>query len=443
MKSALPKVLHPLAGRPMIGHVLAALEAIDCARVVAVVGPGMDDVAAVVSPVRTVVQPDQRGTADAVKAARPMLADFAGDVLVLFGADPLITSETLARMVAARRAAPAPAVVVLGMRPPDPSGYGRLITDPTGALSRIVEHNDASPDERAVGLCNSGVMAIDGTRLYALLDRIGCDNAKGEYYLTDIVAVARAQGLACAVVEGDADELHGVDERADLARAEALMQARLRAAAMAGGVTMIDSASVHLAFDTRFGRDVTIEPNVVFGPGAQVGDDVIIRAFSHIEGATIADGARIGPFARLRPGAEIGPGARVGNFVEIKQATVESGAKVNHLSYVGDARVGAGANVGAGTITCNYDGFLKARTEIGAGAFIGSNTALVAPVTVGEGAIIGAGSVIARDVPAEALALTRAKHDCREGWAKSYRTRRQAAKDRLAKDKLKTSKDER
>ncbi len=438
MKSRLPKVLHALAGRPMIGHVLAAVDALSPARVVVVVAPGMDAVAAAAPGAAIAVQEQPLGTAHAVLAAREALAGFEGDVLILFGADPLITPETLARMVAARNAAPGAAVVVLGMRPDDPGAYGRLVLDRDGALDRIVEFRDASPEERAIPLCNAGVMAVDGTHLFALLDAVGNDNAKGEYYLTDIVAVARARGLRCAVVEGDADELKGVDSRADLAVAEALMQARLRAAALAAGVTMIDPSTVYLAFDTEIAEDVVIEPNVVFGPGVRVGRGARIRAFSHIEGAEIAAGAQIGPFARLRPGASVGEAARIGNFVEVKAAAIEDGAKVNHLSYVGDARVGAGANVGAGTITCNYDGFSKSRTEIGAGAFIGSNTALVAPVSVGDGAIVGAGSVVTRDVPADAVATTRAPQDTRPGAAKRLRARKQRAKERKAAERKAT-----
>ncbi len=430
MKSRIPKVLHPLAGRPMIAHLLASVAAVGPTRTVVVVGPGMDAVAEAVAPAKTVVQDEALGTAHAVLAARAALAGFDGDVLILFGGDPLIPVEVMHTLIDARRAAPTPTVVVLGMRPDDPAGYGRLVTGKDGGLERIVEYRDANAEERAAGLCNSGVMAVDGARLFDLLDRVGDDNAKNEYYLTDIVALARAEGLGCAVVEGDAADLVGVDSRADLARAEARVQQRLRRAAMDAGVTMIDPESVFLAFDTSFGRDVVIEPNVVFGPGVSIGDDVRLRAFSHIEGATIAAGAAVGPFARIRPGTDLGENARVGNFVEVKNAVIEQGAKVNHLSYVGDSRVGAHANVGAGTITCNYDGFTKSHTDIGAGAFIGSNTALVAPVKIGDGAIVGAGSVITRDVPADALALTRAPQESREGWAQRLRARKKAAKDK-------------
>ncbi len=429
MKSDRPKVLHPLAGRPMIAHLLANLGPLAPERVILVVAPGMDDVAgaaaeAAGAPPTVVVQDPPLGTAHAVLTARPALAGFAGDVLVLFGDTPLVRTATLEAMVAARRKAGDPAVVVLGFRPADPGEYGRLVLDESGRLAAIVEFRDATADERAVGLCNSGVMVIDGARLFPLVEGIDDRNAKGEFYLTDIVAAARARGWETAVVEGAADEVLGINSRAELARAEAIVQAELRAAALAGGATLVDPDSVWLSHDTRLGRDVTVEPQVVFGPGVAVGDGATIKAFSHLEGAAVSAGATIGPFARLRPGAEVGPGARVGNFVEVKQATLEAGAKVNHLTYIGDARVGAGANVGAGTITCNYDGFVKSRTDIGAGAFIGSNTALVAPVAVGDGAVVGAGSVITRDVPAGALGLTRAPQTEHAGWAERVRARK-------------------
>ena len=430
MKSTLPKVLHPVAGRSMIGHLMDRLAAFGAARTVVVVGPGMARVADAVAPARTAVQDPPLGTGHAVMAAREALKGFSGDVLVLFGDTPLLTVETMQRMVDARRAKADPAVVVLGFRPDDPSEYGRLITGRKGVLNAIVEHRDATAAQRKIGLCNAGIMAIDGKRLFALLDAVGNDNAKGEYYLTDIVAIARKKGWGAMVVEtDDPDEVMGVNSRADLARAEAAMQDRLRAAAMANGATLVDPGAVWLSWDTALGRDVVVGPNVWFGPGVTIGDGVEIRAFCHIEGATIAPGAMVGPFARLRPGANLGRDVHVGNFVEVKEATLEDGAKANHLSYIGDSRVGAGANIGAGTITCNYDGFFKSRTDIGAGAFIGSNTALVAPVKVGDRAIIGAGSVIAKDVAADALAVTRAPQEERAGWAIKYRTRKRAEKD--------------
>ncbi|MTJ80796.1 MAG: bifunctional UDP-N-acetylglucosamine diphosphorylase/glucosamine-1-phosphate N-acetyltransferase GlmU [Telmatospirillum sp.] len=423
MKSALPKVMHPIAGQPMVRHLLDTVADLAPGKVVAVVGPGMDAVAAAVSPHPAVIQADRLGTGHAVGQARGALQGFEGTVLVLYGDTPLITAQTLRSMLDCRRAAPHPAVVVLGFRPADTGQYGRLVVNADG-LQEIVEHKDASEAQRAITLCNSGVMAVDGARLFGWIDRLTNANAKGEYYLTDLVALARADGLPCGYVEGSEEELLGVNSRVDLAAAEAVAQARLRRAAMEGGATLTDPASVFLCHDTRLGRDVVIGPQVVFGPGVTVGDNVEIRAFSHLEGATVADGAIIGPFARLRPGAEIGSGAHVGNFVEIKKAVVETGAKVNHLTYIGDARIGAKANIGAGTITCNYDGFGKYRTDIGAGAFIGSNSSLVAPVTVGDGAIVGAGSVVTRDVAAGALAVERSKQTERAGWADRFRETR-------------------
>ncbi len=426
MKSALPKVLHPVAGKAMIRHVLDSLAPLGCGRVVVVVAPGMDQVAAAVKPHATAVQEEQLGTADAVKAALQALSPAAGDVLVLYGDTPFISTRTLERMLERRRAADAPAVVVLGMRPADPGEYGRLVLGADGGLQAIIEHKDATPEERRIDLCNSGVMAIDGAELAALLAQVRNDNAKGEYYLTDIVAIARARGRACGVVEAPVDELMGVNSRAELAAAEAILQDRLRRRAMEEGATLIDPASVWLCHDTRLGRDVTVGPNVVFGPGVTVGDGVEIRAFCHIEGATVASGAVIGPFARLRPGAEIGPKARIGNFVEVKNATLGPGAKANHLAYVGDAAVGAGANVGAGTITCNYDGYDKTRTEIGEGVFIGSNSTLVAPLTIGPGAYVAAGSVVTQDVAADALAVGRGRQVEKPGWAALFHERKRA-----------------
>jgi bifunctional UDP-N-acetylglucosamine pyrophosphorylase/glucosamine-1-phosphate N-acetyltransferase len=430
MKSTLPKVLHPVANRPMISHILTTLEAVSPERTVVVVAPGMDRVAKAVAPAETAVQTQALGTGHAVLAARDAMADFAGDVLVLFGDTPLLTAETMQKMVAARRAANDPAVVVLGFRPDDPAEYGRLVTDADGGLEAIVEFRDATPEQREIGLCNAGIMAIDGKVMFSLLDAVGNDNAKGEYYLTDIVEIARGRQLACVAVEADDPvEVMGVNSRAQLAEAEEAMQSRLRANAMANGVTMTDPETVWLSADTKLGRDVTIEPNVFFGTGVTIADDVEIRAFCHIDQAEVASGCIVGPYARLRPGARLERDAHIGNFVEIKAALVEEGAKVNHLSYIGDARVGAKANIGAGTITCNYDGFFKDITDIGAGAFIGSNSALVAPVKIGDGAIVGAGSVVTTEVEADALAVARGKQRNIGGWAKSFRTRRQADKD--------------
>ena len=432
MKSDLPKVMHKLAGRTMLGHVLGSVARLKPERTAVVVGPGMEAVSQEVAPIVSVVQPEQLGTGDAVKAARDVLVGFERTVLVLFGDTPFISSATLVNMIEAREADPGPAIVVLGFRPGDPGAYGRLVVD-SGSLQAIVEARDASPEELAIDLCNSGVMAIDGRELFALIDAIGNDNTKGEFYLTDIVRIARGRGLACAHIEADEGELLGVNSRADLAVAEAIMQQSLRAGAMAVGVTLTDPSSVWFSFDTELGSDVSIGPNVFFGPGVSVASGVEIKAFSHIEGAQIAAGATVGPFARLRPGARIGKGARVGNFVEIKNALLEPGAKVSHLSYIGDARVGKGANIGAGTITCNYDGFKKSHTDIGAGAFIGSNTALVAPVKIGDGAIVGAGSTISKDVADDALALTRAEQTAVKGWAAKFRKSRGEGKARANK----------
>lgn len=421
MKTDLPKVMHRLAGRMMIEHVLANLSPLNCEPIVVVIGTAMDKLAAAVAPNPTAIQTQQLGTGHAVLAARPVLEEFAGDVLVVFGDCPFISPETIGRMLARRRAADDPAVVVLGMRPADPAEYGRLIVDAGGMLQAIIEHRDATPAQRAITLCNSGVMAIDGRRMFGLLERVSNANAKGEYYLTDIVGIARDEGANCAVVEAPATELIGINSRAELAAAEAILQERLRSQAMAGGATLTDPKSVFLAVDTKLGRDVLVGPHVVFGPGVVVEDGAEIKPFCHIEGARIAKAATVGPFARLRPGTVVGEGARIGNFVEAKNATLGSRAKANHLTYLGDAAVGAGANIGAGTITANYDGFNKHRTEIGADASIGSNSVLVAPVMVGRGAMVGAGSVITQSVSPDALALARGRQIEKSGWAKAFR----------------------
>ena len=430
MKSALPKVLHPIAGRPMLAQLWATLDALEPKpiRRVLVLGKGMDVVAKAAPGAVIAVQDPPKGTGHAVLSAKAALQGFDGDVLVLSGDAPLITPATLQAALAARRAASSPAVVVVGFRPADPTGYGRLLQGADGGLEAIVEHRDATPEQREVGLCNSALMAIDGRVLFDLLAELRPNNAQGEYYMTDVVGIARRRGLRCAVIEADAEEVMGINSRDQLAEAEAVLQRRLRLAAMQGGVTMRDPASVHLCHDTRFGRDVTIEPNVVFGPGASIGDNVTIRGFCHIEGASIAPGAIVGPFARLRPGATIGEDTHIGNFVEIKAATVEPGAKINHLAYIGDASVGAKSNIGAGTITCNYDGFTKSRTEIGAGVFVGSNSTLVAPLKINDGAYIGAGSTITADVEADALALGRAREVVKSGWAAVFRKSRQTKK---------------
>ena len=433
MKSALPKVMHPLGGKPMVRHVTDLVAGLNAERVCVVVAPGMDDVAAAVAPCQTAIQEQALGTAHAALAAEPVMDGFQGDVFILFGDTPLIRPGTMQAMLAARRAAEEPAVVVLGLRPAGEHAYGLLIQSAAGALERIVEFRDATAEERRAPLANSGVMLVDGKRLFGWLRQIGNQNAKGEYYLTDLIGLARADGCACAVVEGSEQELLGVNSRVELAAAEAILQQRLREQAMLAGVSMPMPETVYLCCDTRFGRDVTVGPHTVFGPGVTIGNGVEIKGFCHFEGATVADGAILGPYARLRPGADIREAAHIGNFVEVKKAVVEAGAKANHLSYIGDARVGAGANIGAGTITCNYDGFDKHFTDIGAGAFIGSNTALVAPVTVGEGALVAAGSTISKDVPADALSIERAAQETRDGWAARFRRAKLRAKDARTK----------
>jgi bifunctional UDP-N-acetylglucosamine pyrophosphorylase/glucosamine-1-phosphate N-acetyltransferase len=423
MKSARPKVLHEVAGRSMLAHVLALAKSADASALAVVIGPGMDEVraeaAALSSEARVFVQHNQLGTADAVLAAREAINTHVGDVMVLYADTPLIEAATLKRLRGLLDAGPG--VAILGFEPADPTGYGRLLTDATGALLAIREEKDASPAERGVRLCNSGVMAFRVDDLAGLLGEIGNANAKGEYYLTDAVELARKRGLRAAVAVCPEDEVLGVNARDQLAAAEAIWQRRARERFMAAGVTMIAPDTVWLCHDTVIGRDVTIEPNVFFGPKVSIEDGAEIRANCHIEGARIGPGAIVGPFARLRPGAVLGRDVHIGNFVEVKNSTIEDGAKANHLAYVGDGRVGARANIGAGTIFCNYDGFFKHKTDIGAGAFIGSNSALVAPVKIGEGAYVGSGSVITKDVPANALALERSEQQERPEWAAKYR----------------------
>ncbi|WP_024279198.1 bifunctional UDP-N-acetylglucosamine diphosphorylase/glucosamine-1-phosphate N-acetyltransferase GlmU [Xanthobacter sp. 126] len=429
MKSRLPKVLHKVAGRTMLHHVLAATRAAGATRTAVVVGPGREDVAAeatrIVPDAQVFVQTERLGTAHAVLAARAALEQGADDVLVLYADTPLVRPETLARLRAPL--AEGAAVAALGFEPEDPTGYGRLVTS-GDELVAIREEKDATAAEKAVRFCNAGLMALSGKDALSILDRIGNANSKGEFYLTDAVEIARADGRASVAAKADVDEVAGVNSRIQLAEAEAILQKRLRLAAMAEGVTLIAPETVFFSADTVLGRDVIVEPNVVFGPGVTVGDDVVIHAFCHLEGAQLAPGVSIGPYARLRPGTRLDEGVRIGNFVETKAAHIESGAKVNHLSYVGDAHVGAGANLGAGTITCNYDGFSKYRTEIGAGAFIGVNSALVAPVKIGAGAYVGTGAVITSDVPEDALAIARSRQVVKDGWARDFRAARADAK---------------
>jgi bifunctional UDP-N-acetylglucosamine pyrophosphorylase/glucosamine-1-phosphate N-acetyltransferase len=422
MKSSLHKVLHPIAGRPMLLHLLGAVSDLAPARQVVVVGAGREQVEAAVAGkgVAIAVQAQQLGTGHAVAGAQDALAGFAGDVLILYGDVPLVRPETMRAMIERLHGADAPACVVLGFRPDDAAAYGRIIASPDGRIERMVEYKDASEAERAVNLCNSGLMAVRSVDLFALLARVGNDNAAGEYYLPDIVMLAAADGRSSAVIETAAGEVAGVNSRAELAGVEAAWQARRRAEAMRDGVTLIAPETVFFAHDTVLARDVTIEPNVVFGPGVTVAEGAVIHAFCHIEGAAVGANASVGPFARLRPGAVLGEKVRVGNFVEIKNATMGKGAKANHLSYVGDATVGAGANLGAGTITCNYDGYFKHQTVIGEGAFIGSNSALIAPVRIGRDAIVAAGSAVSRDVADGELRLVRAEQLVKPGWADRF-----------------------
>jgi len=430
MRSAVPKVLHEVAGRPMIAHVLAALAPLSPAETVVVLGQGQDAVAQAVAPAKTVVQHPPRGTGDAVRAARAALEGvLAGldDVVVLYGDAPLLQTETVARLIETRRTAKA-AIAVAGMRPTDPGPYGRLVLGRDGGVERIVEARDASPEEAAITLCNGGIMAVAAEHLFDLVDRLDTNNAKREYYLTDIVAIARGRDLAVTYAELPAEEVIGVNTRAELADAEALMQARLRRRAMEAGATLIAPETVFLSADTVLGRDVVVEPNVVFGPGVSIADNVRIRSFSHLDGATVDEGAIVGPYARLRPGAVLERDVHVGNFVEVKATRLRRGVKANHLSYLGDSDIGAGTNIGAGTITCNYDGFNKHRTVIGKNAFIGSNTALVAPVTVGDGAYVATGSTITSDVPADALSIARARQVDKLGRAAELWARLKAKK---------------
>jgi bifunctional UDP-N-acetylglucosamine pyrophosphorylase/glucosamine-1-phosphate N-acetyltransferase len=429
MRSARPKVLHDVAGQSLLAHVLTAVGAAGTTATAVVVGPGQDEVAAaakcVLPGAATFVQRERRGTAHAVLAAKAVIAKQPDDILVVYGDTPLIRPETLERLRAPL--AKGAAVAVLAFRPADPTGYGRLITS-GDELIAIREEADASPRERKIDLCNGGIMALAGNSALAILKRIGDHNRKHEFYLTDAVEIARGMKLRAVAVEAEEDDVRGINTKAQLAEAEAIAQARLRKAALDAGVTLVAPETVFLSADTKFGKDVVVEPFVVFGAKVKIEDGAVIHAFSHVVGAHIGKGVSVGPFARLRPGTKLGDGARIGNFVEVKEAVVEAGAKANHLSYIGDAFVGAHANIGAGTITCNYDGSSKHRTEIGKDVFIGSNSALVAPVKIGEGAYVGSGSVITEDVPAQALALGRGRQVVKEGWAARLRALKSLSK---------------
>jgi bifunctional UDP-N-acetylglucosamine pyrophosphorylase/glucosamine-1-phosphate N-acetyltransferase len=429
MRSELPKVLHPVAGVSLLSHVLDAAPDGVGSSLAVVVGPDHAAVAEEAKRVRpdaaTFIQRERLGTAHAVLAAREAIARGADDLLVAFGDTPLISAETFERLRAPLKNGAA--LAVLGFRAADPTGYGRLVVE-DGKLTGIVEQADASEAQRKITLCNAGVMAFDGKKALSILGRIGNANKKGEFYLTDAVTIVRNEGLEAVVIETSEDEVRGINTKAQLAEAESVMQARLRKAALDAGVTLIAPETVYLAADTKFGSDVTIEPFVVIGPGVTIEDGAVIHSFSHIVQASIGKKASVGPYARLRPGTSLGEGSRIGNFVETKAATLEAGVKVNHLSYVGDAHVGANSNLGAGTITCNYDGFSKHKTLIGKGAFIGTNSSLVAPVKIGNGAYIGSGSVITKDVPDDALAVERSPQNNREGGAKRYREMKTRAK---------------
>ena len=425
MRSDTHKVLHPIACKPLLMHLLDSVDRLGAEKRVVVVGKGRDQVENALNgrDVAIAHQAEQKGTAHAVQQAKDALAGYEGAVLILYGDTPFVEPETLQRMLERLDGDGGPGVVVLASTPDDPLKYGRIILGEGDHISKMVEFKDATEEERAVRLCNSGMMAVRAKDLFRWLDKVGNDNAAGEYYLPDVVNIAAAEGRDAVVIESDPYETAGVNSRAELAHLELDWQRRRREEALQEGATLIDPESVWFAADTRLGRDVTVEPHVVFGPGVEVADGATIKAFSHIEGASIATKAVIGPFARLRPGAKIGEKAKVGNFVEVKKAILGRGAKANHLSYIGDAEVGADANIGAGTITCNYDGFGKYGTVIGEGAFIGSNTALVAPVAVGAGAIVGAGSVITKDVAADSLAVERSEQKGIAGWAKRFRER--------------------
>jgi bifunctional UDP-N-acetylglucosamine pyrophosphorylase / glucosamine-1-phosphate N-acetyltransferase len=428
MKSATPKVLHKIAGLPMVAHVIRAAHAAGDTGAALVVGHGAEEVRATAASfapnIETFVQERRLGTANAVLAAREAIARGYDDILVMFGDTPLIEVEDLA--AARRKLAQGASVAVIGFRPRNPAGYGRLIED-NGSLAAIREEKDCSVEEKKIGFCNGGLMAIAGREALALIDAVGNNNAKGEFYLTDIVEIARAKGLRVEATEASYESVLGINNRAELAEAEAIWQARRRRQAMLAGVTLIAPETVYFSHDTEIGPETIVEPNVFFSTGVKIAENAVIRAFCHFEGATVGSGCEVGPYARLRPGAVLKEKAKVGNFCEVKKATIEAGAKVNHLSYIGDAVVGAKANIGAGTITCNYDGYNKFLTEIGPGAFIGSNSALVAPVRIGENAYVASGSVITQEVPADALAFGRARQKNLPERAKMLRQRQASA----------------
>lgn len=429
MKSDLPKPLHPVAGQAMVRHVMDAASALSPEKLVVVVGQDMDALDAAVAPHFVAVQEVPNGTGGAVKPARQYLDGFDGDVVILFGDSPLVTKESIEKLVNARRAHPDTGLVFSAMLPDDPGSYGRMIVEKDDILDRIVEYKDCTEEQRKITLCNGGIMCADGRHLFGWLDRLSNDNAQGEYYVTHLPEIARADNLATRFVELPEDDMAGINSREDLARVEKLFQNRLRKQAMENGVTLQDPDTVMLCFDTEIAHDVTIGAHVVFGRGVKIESGAEILPFCHLEDCVIRKGAKIGPFARIRPGSDIGENAKIGNFVETKKAKFGKGAKASHLSYLGDAEIGDGANIGAGTITCNYDGFLKYKTVIGKEAFIGSNSALIAPVTIGDGAYVGAGSAVSGTVPADGLAVTRAKTLIREEWAKKFRDKKRKEKE--------------
>ena len=428
MNTALPKILHLIGGHPMLRHLLDELQDAGISRRVVVIGSGAEAVEEAVPEVQFVLQEPQLGTGHAVLTARQAFADFKGDLVVLCGDVPLLRQRTVSAMLAAVSGEASADLVVLGFRAADPSGYGRLKLGADDGLERIVEDWDATPEELRIDLCNSGALAGDAGMIFELSEAVENNNAKEEYYLYDIVGIARERGKRITVIETQENEVMGVNSLAELAKAEAVFQSRRRNEAMDNGVMLSDPGSVYFAHDTEIAADVTIGPNVVFGPGVKIEAGARIEAFCHLEGCHIGKNAIIGPFARLRPGTRIGATAKIGNFVELKKAVIHQGAKANHLAYIGDAEVGEDSNIGAGTITCNYDGFEKHRTEIGKGVLVGSNTALIAPVKIGDGAIIGAGSAISADVEDDALAIERAELTLKKGWAKKFWQRKQAAK---------------
>jgi len=431
MKSNLPKVMHQIAGQTMLGHVIHTAKALQPERIVTVIGPSGWEVEQEAKrygeSIECVVQEERLGTAHAVRQARDALQGFEGHILVLYGDTPLLSEHVIAQALNVLRGHK---LAVLGMRPESPTGYGRLVLNAQGTLERIVEEKDATPEERQIGLCNSGILAFDASKLWAWLDEVENDNANGEYYLTDLVAIAAGHGERCGVAEGETDQLLGVNDRQELARAEAKMQARLRMRLMQEGVTMVAPETVFLSRDVVFEQDVIIHPHVVIGPGVILGEGAEIKSFSHLEQCKLGRGAVVGPYARLRPGTELEQGARIGNFVEVKNSQIAEGAKINHLSYIGDSAVGAHSNIGAGTITCNYDGYTKSRTVIGEHVFIGSDSCLIAPVSVGDGAVVGAGSVITEDVPQDALAVSRTEQHSLPGKGKQYHESRGGATKR-------------